>query len=218
MQFPVIKHLVEMKSIFLIFLFSNSLFAQVKPGGLLVPGRYTYHDNKDTIFFTPFKDLLFFSTYTIKLVDSIQVNGTGSRELLFYCSGSGRVDRHGGSFDIDENYTISRYELWDIDAKKNIFDAVFDYHCDFTRADMRLYSPARRGNESWSYRFTIDSTGTISISHLKTSVKAYITSLVTVVKNGKDGFKAERIPLNYELVPDNPEGIYRYSNGKYLRD
>lgn len=200
---------INMKQLFIIIIFflSNAAPAQTFPDTLIPQGKYIYNNHKDTITLTNVNTGYFNNCDNVKIIDSIQIDGKGSKELVFFRHCSGFYDDHGGTFDMDESTSIGKYEIWDIDAKKLLFEAVNYYK--FVYNNSFLYSGGKRdmhiqgkGFYNYTYSFVIDMKGKITIKDIKTN-------------NLKDPDKADNSLSSSLPAPDHQQGVYNYVDGAY---
>ena len=174
--------------------------------------KYIYNNFKDTIKFTKL-DVGYFPFFdSLKIIDSIQIDGQGSKEIIFYRICKGQIEEHGGTFDVSEKKEIGKYEIWNLDTKICLFEAVNYMRSDFKR--FRVYEQSE-GNEFYKYDLIIDSVGKITLKNFKTKVQATTLKQKSSKKNGI--FKMRKVPYYYVLKPDNEEGDYKFINGKYSK-
>ena len=176
------------------------VFCQVSSGQL--PARikaniadyYVFNNSKDTIYFTIVHLGDFTHTDSIKIIDSIQIDGIGSKEIIFEKCIHGNTNAHGGMFDIEDYKIIKKYEIWNLDTKTLLFEAISDYKNDFNNAyayDFKCGTdPCRQGQDSAFYKYdiTFNKNGQVIISNLKNTA---------------------------DCKPDKPEGTFNFLNGKY---
>ncbi len=200
---------------FLIFL--KVLFAQTVPNIRYNQNIYLYNNEKDTIYLSKI-NIGNFCNCDLKITDSIQIDGVGAKELVFFRSCSGSINEHGGTFDIDENTQISKYEIWNLDTKKMLFEAVTSYQSNYNR--FNVYSEIRhvKGFEHTSCQFKIDSIGTITINNGKSDSKAHSYEWKTVKKKGKTETIVEEVPYTNLINHCSKEGKYVFVNGQYVRE
>ena len=203
---------------FTIFICSNALYAQTSLNFVLRENIYVYNNQKDTIFLSKIDAGIFFTCDDLKITDSIQIDGVGSKEIVFFRNCRGLKEDHGGTFDITESVKISKYEIWNLDSKQLIFEAISFYKSDYKRNQMHKDPQRTKGVESWSYDFKIDSTGLITICKLKTKTKAYKLAFNAEKTKAKNQTVLEKSPYNYNITSDKREGTYRYVNGNYIRE
>lgn len=154
---------------------------------------YIYNNAKDTICFkaTSLKHNPFsIFCNSLVIIDSIQIDGNGSKEFVFYRFCRFSNNSHGGSFDIEEQTEIGKYEIWNLDTKTLLFEAVHSLKTDYKR--FLGGGPTSKGTEFYKYNLTIDSLGVIKIKYL--NAKAY------------------------SLKPDKAEGFYKYVKGQYIKE
>jgi hypothetical protein len=97
---------------------------------------YIYNHGHDTIFLSKLSLLgveISFNCDTLQIIDSIQVDGTGAKEIVFYRHCSGVSGRHGGSFDVTESAVLTKYEIWNLDTKHLLLEATNHYACNYDR-------------------------------------------------------------------------------------
>lgn len=198
------------------FIFANALFAQTVLSNANSKNIYVYNNLKDTITLSKTNAGRICYCDTLKIVDTIQIDGVGSKEIVFFRKCNGFTEEHGGTFDISEATTISKYEIWNLDTKQMIFEATNFYHCDFKEFQAYKKHRQTQGVESYSYNFRIDSVGQITINNLKTSTEAYEVKWKTINKKGESENIVEDLPYENYIYPDKIEGTYRYKNGKYI--
>jgi hypothetical protein len=159
-----------------------------------IPDFYTFNNTRDTIFLTIVHLGHFTQTDSIKIIDSIQIDGIDSKELVFERYMHGNTNAHGGMFDIEDYIVIKKYEIWNLDTKTLLFEAVSDYKNDFNNSyayDFHCGLASCRqgqGSAKYIYDFTINTNGHIRITNLKNTT---------------------------DCMPDHAEGSYKFLNGKY---
>ena len=130
---------------------------------------------------------------TVAIVDSVQIDGTGAKEIILLRKGTGFTNEHGGTFDISESKNIQKYEIWNPDTKTILFEAIsiWSYDYDIFRAGQSLnplLAKQGKGSEKYKYDLTVNSAGDVIIDNLC-------------------GLK--------DTKPDHAIGIYQFRNGKY---
>lgn len=164
------------------------------------PDYYVYNDSKDTLQLTTIEVGKIIWRKSSIIVDTIQIDGIGSKEVLF------ARDYLGHTCDIKqvtqtlENTKIHKYEIWNIDTKTLLFEAIDKYEFNYNNwshlstlrtEDSSSQNYLNKGKCSYKYEFSIDKNGQIII----------------------DKIKYEKI--NNNCLADKKEGIYKFSNGKY---
>lgn len=174
---------------------SQFSFGQLKLRNDKIPDHYVFNGARDTIYLTIEHLGQFNFTDTIKIIDSIQIDGIGSKEIIFYRCMQGYTSSHGGMYDIEDYIAIKKYEIWNLDTKTLMFEAISDYNNDFNNAyayDFQLGSYRKgQGNANYKYDFVVNKTGKVSISNLRNTM---------------------------DCKPDHPEGSYKFLNGIYILD
>jgi hypothetical protein len=179
-------------------------------------GIYVYNNQQDTIYLSDMNVSLSCECKDLQVVDSIQIDGVGSKEILFFRKCDGKNDEQGGTFVTRGYVNKSKYEIWNLDTKEMIFEATSFYKSKFDRNN--LGRNRIKGKVSWSYNFTIDDTGKITISKLKTSTKADEFILSVEQTKAKNKPVREKSQYKGNLFADKTEGTYRYVNGKYIKE
>lgn len=179
--------------------------------------RYVYNNTKDTILFTNF--LPKFSTIgfnpksslcgDIKIVDSIQVDGIGRKELVFYFTCTFFNSQHGGTFDIDESVEIGKYEIWNLDTKSVIFEVIDHKKTNFNR--FIAGQPKANGNTCYKSDVTFDEFGTITVKNVKTGCS--VESEKKVKSRGK---RKKNSRTTTDITGKNQEIVYKFEGGKYV--
>ena len=213
-----------MKLIFFlsIFIFSNALIAQTDSSNTNRQDIYVYNNLKDTIHLSKINCEQICFCGDPKIIDTIQIDRVGSKEIVFLRNCIGHTEEHGGSFDISRSVTLSKYEIWNLDTKQMIFVAI-NFH-DYEFQEYQAYGNPEHINGTilYSYDFKIDSVGQITISNLKTTTNTYKAEWKTVIKNGKSEPVVENVPYEinnlFLFMPDKTEGTYRYVKGKYIHE
>lgn len=182
------KIFILLSSLFL----STTLFAQDTIKTVDNKTIYVYNNQKDTIElsnislehrgFAP-------QTTTNSIIKHIQIDGKGSKEIVVYRFMKGSISDHGGTFDIDESKTLSKYEIWNVDTKELLFSAINILNHNYNRYLAYVNPTHQSGNEMYSYNFSINNAGDITISAFESFTKS---------------------------KPDNKEGIYMFVEGKYI--
>ncbi len=179
---------------------------------------YVYNEGRDTLFLSQINAGEIHSCDTLRVTNSIQIDGLGSEELVLHRTCSGFTSSHGGTFDIEESISISKYEIWNLDTKEMIFEAKYNYHNDYNKFQAYEDPQHKKGVESYSYDLEIDSVGRIIISNVKKHSNASTFVWKTISKKGKSETLVEEIPYQYEIYPDKAEGVYLFVNGKYVME
>lgn len=208
---------MKLISFSIIFIFSNALFSQTSIG-IVNQDYYVYNNLKDTIHLGKIHDGWVLPCDNLKIIDTIQIDGVGAKEIIFFRKCHVFAGGHGGTFDIEESIEISKYEIWNLATKQMIFDAINFYKSNYERFVARSIPSRVKGFETYSYDFNIDSTGKITISNLKTTVKAYTFKSKTIKKKRKIETVVEEVPYSYDFTSDKPIGTYKYLGGKYVRE
>ena len=177
-------------------------------------GIYFYNNQKDTIYLSDMDVPLSCQCKNLQAVDSIQIDGVGSKEIIFFRKCCGKIDEHGGTFVTSGYVNVSKYEIWNLDTKEMMFEATNFYKSKFDRDN--LGRDRIKAVVSWSYNFRIDYAGTITISNLKT--KGYKFELNNEKTNAKNKHVREKTPYKSNFSTDKTEGTYRYVNGKYIKE
>jgi hypothetical protein len=181
----------QLLTIALLFL-SQLLFGQLKLRKANIPDHYLFNNTRDTIYLTNEHLGQFTWTDSIKIIDSIQIDGIGSKEIIFNRLMHGYTSSHGGMYDIEDNIVIKKYEIWNLDTKTLLFEAISDYKNDFNNFyayDFQWGSYRKgQGSENYKYDFIVNKTGQVSISNLRKTMNC---------------------------KPDHAEGFYKFLNGKY---
>lgn len=179
---------------------------------------YLYHDSQDTIRLTQISDQPFCYCSIVEVVDSVQIDGKGSKEVILHRRCTLTIRDHGGMFDFVEDGLISKYEIWDLDSKICLFEAVHDYQLEFSRS--HGYGEARwpevgKGRESYTYDFEIDSLGTIVISNFRSMLEKYGEENIVAPMDS-----VTQASGNHVLPGDNVEGTYVFDRNRqeYVRE
>lgn len=160
------------------------------------PDIYVFNNSKDTIYLIKIDLGEFTITESFIIVDTVQIDGLGSSEIVFARTVNGTTKEHGAMFDISESKTISLYEIWNLDTKTLVFEAINSYNYNYNHWDARVAIPdslqglfdVGKGNFSYTYDFSIDSKGQV------------------IIKNFRN--------IN-NCIADKQEGLYKFINGKY---
>jgi len=200
---------------FTLVICSNPCLSQLERSitAALQKGIYVYNNQKDTLYLSDMNIGLSCKCKDLQVVDSVQIDGIGSKEIIFYRKCHGKIDEHGATFDASRHVNVSKYEIWNLDTKEMIFEATNFYRSKF---DKKLHHVRTKGKVTWSYDFKIDSTGRIIISKLKTKSKGYNMELNVEKTKAKNKHVFEKIPYTENVTSDKREGTYRYVNGKYI--
>ena len=197
------------KLVLIIFLFPNCAFCQI-----INPHEYIYNDSKDTIHFNKI-DPNFRGSFGFcdkpKIIDSIQIDNKGRKEIVFYRFCRIQNDEHGGSFDISEKKEIGKYEIWNLDNKTLIFENITYLKYDYN--NFRAGIGYSKGNDFYNYDFKIDSLGIITIKHFDKKIES-----TDKVINKKSKRKSIRNVSDSTLKPDKKEGVYKFIDGEYLKE
>jgi hypothetical protein len=179
---------------------------------------YTYNNQQDTIRFTtivPGANLCYFNAPA--LIDSIQLDGTGAKELIFFRKCTCTISKHGGTFDINEKIEASKYEIWNTDTKTLLFEARNYFRSSYSRSHPVQFPGSVKGTEMYRYRFTISSNGVITIGQPQITVKATSYQWKTIIRRGKSKSVVKKQRYHYLFSPDKVPGNYSWRNGNYVR-
>lgn len=152
-------------------LFCNLANGQAQPGAFLRnPDRYVFDQSKDTIQLTQAALGQFSSTDAIQIFDTIQIDGVGAKEVVFFRHMQGYTNEHGGMFDISDHKEIEKYEIWNLDTKTLLFEAIAFYKNDFDNSfaygDYWGSMREGKGSVTYQYGFAVDERGQVTISHV----------------------------------------------------
>jgi hypothetical protein len=128
---------------------------------------YVYNGAKDTILLSAINLAQFNFCQTPRIVDSVQINGTGAKEIVFSRNCRGETSDHGGTFDITEKAQLHKYEVWDLDAQQLLFEVNTYYDMEYNRFKAYADPSHARGSDHYQCDFAIDDAGTITISKLR---------------------------------------------------
>lgn len=189
--------------------FANSTFGQLQLNSLLSnPDYYVYNNSKDTLYLTKIdvsKNETFWDRplKTSKIIDTIQIDGIGSKEIVFERTYSGTSRIIMQAWQSKEDTKIHKYEIWNIDTKTLLFEAIYDYEFNYEYWSLpnELYPDSlfdkngwNKGICSYKYDFSLDNTLQITIVNIK-------------YKN-----------MNNDCIADKKEGRYKFANGKYTNE
>jgi hypothetical protein len=215
-----LKNIDQLKQIlfFVIIIYSNPCLGQLDLSvkAAFQNGIYFYNNQKDTIYLSDMDVPLPCQCKNLQVVDSIQIDGVGSKEIIFYRKCRGKIDEHGGTFVASGYVNVSKYEIWNLDTKEMMFEATNFYKSKFDKKTNKVIRI--KGVVSWSYDFSIDDAGKITISKLKTKTKVYNVGLNVEKTKGKNKHVYEKMPYKYNFSEVKTEGTYRYVNGKYIKE
>jgi hypothetical protein len=193
----------QMKQILLLgfLIMSNLIYGQLL---LSNADYYVYNNSMDTLHLTKidFNTNKLLSTKSSQIFDTIQINGIGSKEIIFERSYSRNFRNIMQAHQEEEFTKIHKYEIWNIDTKTLLFEAISFYEFRFEYWSLLTnYATDNNNNNGWSrgicsynYEFSIDSIGRIKINGTKT------------------------ISTNKECIPDKEEGFYIFTNGQYKKE
>lgn len=186
-----------MQHIKLIFIFYIFVLSSAK--SQIIDSNTLYINNlNDTIFLAPIVPHSFCVYEKIEIIDSIQINGIGAKEVVIYRKCSADVQKEGGTFSIREKVKIGKIEVWDVDAKELLFEGTTSLDKQYFYSDAYQNSPNSEGFCAYQYSFKINSKGIINIKK----------ELVESNPEYDDTIK------NY--CPSNlKEGIYHYTKNGY---
>ena len=176
------------------------------------PNYHLFDQNRDTLHF-PRPDFGVFTTCAVTLLDSLQIDGSGRAELAFRRTCAGSVSEHGGTFDIEEQTTETRYEVWNLDTRTCLLSVVETYQFDFNRFQIYANPVREHGSVSYHYRVWMDSAGTIGVKFLDERFR-----------RKEDGpFGPTRADTTMTAPAGGPTthvgqaGVYRWHQGAYVR-
>lgn len=186
-----------------ILLLSFLIFSNLIYGQLLLSNAdyYVYNNSMDTLYLTEIdiRTDKFLSSKSSKIFDTIQIDGIGSKEIIFERSYSGNFRNIMQAHQEEEFTKIHKYEIWNIDTKTLLFEAIRFYEFRFENWSILTIDTTdnnrwSRGICSYSYDFSIDSIGRIKINGTK------------------------KISTNKECTPDKEEGFYIFTDGQYKKE
>lgn len=183
------------------------IFNNLTYGQLLLsnPDYYVYNNTMDTLYLTKI-DVNKTETFwnrplkSTKVYDTIQIDGIGSKEIIFERTYTGTSEINMQAFSSKDSTTIGKYEIWNIDTKTLLFEAIYEYQFNYESWQLHNWMASDSlfdkngwniGRCSYKYNFSIDSTGQINID--------------SITYNNK----------NNDCIADKREGLYKYMNGKY---
>lgn len=176
-----------------------------------------FNDSKDSILLQPVCGGEGFVRRNSKVADSVQVDGRGAKELVIYRTCSSIISKHGGTFDIDESTSISKYEIWDCENKKMLFDATVEYHSQFNRFNALKMMGHVQGRIKYSSQFQIAKDGSILIRDAKIEDDVYRVEWKQVTKDGKEETIVEKKKQPSGKYFGNGNGNYKFINGRYQK-
>jgi hypothetical protein len=149
---------------------------------------YLYNNSKDTIHLSPMPCYC----DKIKVLRSIQIDEKGANEIVLYRKCSGIIGEHGGTFDISGKYKLGRFEIWNLDTKKLLFEGRNLKKVHYKT--FKDYGGGRKKEVGYKYLFKINK-NRILIKYLNKK---------TIEENN--------------LSLDNEEGVYRFSTQGYQKE
>lgn len=171
---------------------------------------YVYNNSKDTLFLTEIDVGEWTPVKSNKIFDTIQIDGLGAKEIIFERHYEGEIRDIKQASQTEENRIIHKYEIWNIDTKTLLFQAVSYYEYRFENwmldaprvtidtidtIDTNDDNGWSRGFCSYTCDFSIDSVGKIKISLIKTTSTT-----------------------NVPCTSDKKEGFYIFKNGQYIKE
>jgi hypothetical protein len=177
--------------IFSVIIFAVSVHAQTVVS--MNPTFYVFNNGKDTIHLKKLDLGRMMNLSSVALVDSVQIDDVGAKELILLRKGTGFTDEHGGTFDISESKSMEQFEIWNADTKTLLFEAVSSWSYDYNifrvqPLDPRFAKKQGKGSEKYKYDFIVTSSGNVIIDNFCGAT------------NSK---------------PDHAVGAYYYAEGKY---
>jgi hypothetical protein len=184
---------------------------------------YVYHQGKDTLHIKPISDVRFeltdtpieakpvdskgfsviddysFGKSSIEVMDSVQIDGKGAKELFLIHTLTSNFPMHGGTFDGSDFKTNEQLELWNLDTKEMYWCGIVFYE----HSSVGSYNSNRR--DVFQFQYHLDPDGTLTIQ------KEYAQSMHTdsIAYGGKSRCVA--------IVPELKEGIYQWKEGGFQR-
>ncbi|MEZ4773030.1 MAG: hypothetical protein R3D00_07600 [Bacteroidia bacterium] len=159
----------------------------------IIMKRYIIFENKNSI------DTLFLSWTDNKFhsntcqIDQIQIDGKGMKEIHItwtYTKPFGLGDYIGGQTSWGEQREFVNHEIWNLDARERLFSAVSLYSVEKYTTYHGINEKTINTHSLWSYDFSIDEHGRITISNIKKT---------------------------QDQIPDNTEGSYTFAERKYYK-
>ena len=162
---------------------------------------WTNGSAQDTLIFEPNGQHLY--TGDTFLLKAVQVDGWGQKEIVISW-----LDKSGlASYVKEESITDYHNRIWNLDTRRELF-AVVDRH-SHEHSTNDGTSETLWEKSHYSYRFSIDSAGTIRLSDFESQ---YENRAYTKLPNGK----RKLTETSGELEPVMKVGIYRFKDGEYV--
>lgn len=155
---------------------------------------------------------------SLGIIDSIQLDHEGSKEVIFYRRFSGTSRHEAASSTSSDQFELEKIEIWNLDTKKILFERITNYQKDYSNNSIG-FNGHTTGEIAFALTFEIDPLGIITISDDKgLSWKSihydafYDYSLFTPAKD-KGGYRED--DQIYLVCPELKLLRYEYINGEY---
>jgi hypothetical protein len=172
--------------------------------------KYIYNNGRETIDLSLKRLNMPDWDETISIVDSIQIDGLGAKELLIFRQGKHEVHNFYGNANNQGKAYFSAYEIWSLDEKRQLFGVLTNYYEDVYDQEIRSMPPTIVGSESYSCKFSIDSLGVIRITNAKQYPEAPLPEPNISVLPAH-GARRATMPPGSRLH----NGTYQFIDGKY---
>lgn len=127
-----------------------------------------------------------------KIISEIQIDKKGAKELIFYRKCLVKSEFYQSSYRQSIHTTIKKYEIWNLDSKELLFEAVPYYKSNFDgiKPSPTSFPRRRKSTRHYQYNFTINKKGEIKIKQLRGKLQA-----LAKIKEGTYLFKNRKYYL-----------------------
>ena len=151
---------------------------------------YVYNNGKDTI---SLSNLAKFGPWVdckkYRIITSAQIDEQGAKVVVFSRKCSCIWEEHNATSDIVEKTKFQKYEVWDLDNKKMLFEGINHNRKRFDRSIVYHDPKREKGRSSYKYKFSMNSSGDIKLSQFRRKGAGY---------------------------PDKQKGTYVFRDGNYI--
>lgn len=129
--------------------------------------QYVYNESKDTLFLPSLNLGSYCDCDAVEIVDTIQINGAGAKEIIFFRKCTGETNDQGGTFSASVKHRIQKYEIWDLDKKRMLFDVITYYDYEYEVFDTYQNPSYQKDKRRFKCTFGIDRNGIVTINNIR---------------------------------------------------
>lgn len=156
--------------------------------------KYIYNDNKDTLILPNVDRYADCHCSPLEVVSEIQIDQKGAKEIVFLRNCSVHSVFYESSFSRAALGFIQKYEVWNLDTKERLFEAMNYYRGTYKNELIQRtrFKNYNKGKIFYKYTVTVEASGTIKIQQIRGKDK-YLVDKKAGVYTFKEG--------QYQLIP-----------------